>query len=105
MTTPSGVRFKQCAVIEFLVTETVKPVDIYRHLLVVYGNETLDISSVRRWALRDKHFEVGKAIIADRDQSGRPATVTDEVHKQKVDDFVQENRRINHSEIAVALGI
>lgn len=82
-----------------------KPVDFCRHLLRVSGNQTLDVSSVRRWALRAKGFEVGKAIIGDQDQSGRPVTVTDEVHKPKVDDLVQGNRRIKQSEIAVALGI
>jgi hypothetical protein len=61
MTAPSDVRFKQRVVIEFLVTENVKTVDIHRRLLVVYGNQTLDVSSVRRWALRVKGSEVGKA--------------------------------------------
>lgn len=67
MTAPSDVRFKQCAVIEFLVAKNVKPVDIHRCLLAIYGNQTLDVSSVRRWALRVKGSEVGKAIIADQD--------------------------------------
>ncbi|KAL4092295.1 hypothetical protein QTP88_026820 [Uroleucon formosanum] len=99
------VLFKQRAVIEFLVAENVKPVDIHRRLLAVYGNQTLDVSSVRRLALRVKGSEVGKAIIADQDRSGRPVTVTDEAHKQKVDDLVKGNRRIKQSEIAIALGI
>ncbi|KAL4149271.1 hypothetical protein QTP88_003252 [Uroleucon formosanum] len=105
MTAPSDVRFKQRAVIEFLVAENVKPVDIHRRLLAVYGNQTLDVSSVRSLALRVKGSEVGKAIIADQDRSGRPVTVTDEAHKQKVDDLVKGNRRIKQSEIAIALGI
>ncbi|XP_026819176.1 uncharacterized protein LOC113557832 [Rhopalosiphum maidis] len=50
-------------------------------------------------------YLAGKAIIADQDRSGRPVTVTDETHKQKVDDLVRGNRRIKQSEIAVALGI
>ena len=105
MTTPLDVRFKQRAVIEFFVAENVKPVDIHRRLLAVYGNQTLDVSSVRRWVLRVKGSEVGKAIIADQDRSVRPVTVTDEAHKQKVDDLVQGNRRIKQSKIAVALEI
>jgi len=60
MTAYPDVRFKQRAVIEFLVTENVKSVDIHRCLLVVYENETLDVSSVRRWVLRVKGFKVGK---------------------------------------------
>ena len=105
MTVPSDMRFKQREVIEFLVAENVKPVDIYRHLLVVYENQTFGISSVRRWALLVKGFEVGKAIITDQDRSGWSVTVTDEAHKQKVDDLVQGNRRIKQSKIAVALEI
>jgi len=81
MTAPSDVRFKQCVVIKFLVSENVKTVDSHRRLLAVYGNQTLDVSSVRRWALRVKGFEVRRAIIADQDRSGRPVTVTDDAHK------------------------
>lgn len=42
---PSDMRFKQRTVIEFefLVSENVKPVDIYRRLLVAYGNKILDV--------------------------------------------------------------
>lgn len=72
---------------------------------MVYGNETLDFSSVRRWVLRVKYCEVGKANIGDQDRSGRPVTVTDAAHKQKADDLVQANQRIKQSEIAVAFGI
>jgi len=94
MTAPSDVRFKQRAVIEFLVAENVKPADIYRRLLAVYENQTLDVNCFRLWALRVKGFEVGKAIIADKDQCGRPVTVTDVSHKQKVDDLIRAKRRI-----------
>lgn len=57
------MRFERRAVIEFLVADNVKSVDIYGRLLVVYGNETLDVNSVRHWALRVKGFEVGKVIL------------------------------------------
>lgn len=61
MTAPSDGRFRQRAVIEFLVAENVKPADIYRRLLAVYGHQTLDVSSVHRWALQVKgdYCEVG----------------------------------------------
>jgi len=48
-------RFKQRAVIEFLVNS----VDIHRRWLVVYGTDILDVSSVRCWVLRVKDSEVG----------------------------------------------
>lgn len=76
--------FKHRAVIEFIIAENVKLVDIYKRLLVVYRNETLDISSFHRWTLRVKGFEVEKVVIADQDRSERLLTVTDEAHKQKV---------------------
>jgi len=63
MTASPDVRFKQRAVIEFLVAENVKPVDIHTRLLVVYRNETLDVSSVRHWVLRVKDFNVGKHFV------------------------------------------
>jgi len=50
MTVPSDMWLKQRAVIESLIVENVKPVDIYRRLHTVYGNQTLYISSIRRWA-------------------------------------------------------
>lgn len=46
------VHFEQRAVFEFFVADNVKPVDSHRRLLLTYGNETLDISFVRRWVLR-----------------------------------------------------
>jgi len=57
--------FKHSAVIEFIIAGNVKLVDIYKRLFVVYRNETLDISSVHRWTLQVKGFEVEKVVIAD----------------------------------------
>ena len=37
--------------IEFLHTEKVAPIDIHRHLLNVYGDETADVSTVRWWVV------------------------------------------------------
>lgn len=85
MTDPSNMMwFKHRVVIEFIIAENVKFVDIYKRLLVVYRNETLNINSVHRWTLRVKGFEVEKVVIANQDRSGRLLTVTDETHKQKV---------------------
>jgi len=35
----SDVRFKQCAVIEFLTAEKVPPIEIYRRMQAVYGDQ------------------------------------------------------------------
>jgi len=44
----SDVRFKQRAVIEFLTTEKVPPIEIHRRMQAVY------VSTVRRWVRRLK---------------------------------------------------
>jgi len=45
----SDVRFKQRAVIEFLTTEKVPPIEIHRRMQAVYGDQCVDVSTVRRW--------------------------------------------------------
>jgi len=84
MTAILDVRFKRLRpVIELLVTKNVKPIDIRKRLLVVYGNETIDVRPVRRRVLRVKGSEVGK---------GGRLRSTGVSHKQKVDDLI---RKIN----------
>jgi hypothetical protein len=48
--------FRQCAVIEFLVTEGNSAGVIYERLPVMYGDVCMGASSVRRWV---KHFKDG----------------------------------------------
>jgi len=45
----SDVRFKQRAVIEFLVAGKVPPIEIHRQMQAVYGDQCVDVSTVRRW--------------------------------------------------------
>jgi len=45
----SDVRFKQRAVIEFLTTENVPPIEIHRRMQGIYGDQCVDVSTVRRW--------------------------------------------------------
>jgi len=45
----SDVRFKQCAVIEFLTVEKVPPIEIHRRKEAVYGDQCIDVSTVTRW--------------------------------------------------------
>lgn len=48
-------------------------------------------------------FKVGKAILIDKDRYGRPVPVTNEVRKEKVNDLVQANRRINQKHVPLKL--
>ena len=45
----SDVRFKQRAVIEFLTAEKNPPIEIHRRMQAVYGDQCVDMSTVRRW--------------------------------------------------------
>jgi hypothetical protein len=45
----SDVRFKQRDVIEFLTEENVAPIEIHRRMQVIYGDQCVDVSTVRRW--------------------------------------------------------
>jgi len=48
----SDVRFKQHAVIEFLIAEKVPQIEIHRRMQAVYGDQCADMSRVRRWVRR-----------------------------------------------------
>jgi len=62
----SDVRFKQRAVIEFLTVEKVPPIEIHRWMQDVYGDQCVDVSTVRRWARRFKDGELGQADLSDK---------------------------------------
>jgi len=70
----SDVRFKQRAVIEFLTAEKVPPIEIHRRMQAVYGDQCVDVSTVRCWVRRFKDGELGQADLSDKTQSGRPVT-------------------------------
>ena len=50
----SDTRFKQRAVIEFLTAEKVPPIEIHRRMQAVYGDQCVDVSTIRRWVRRFK---------------------------------------------------
>ena len=45
----SDVRFKQRAVTEFLTVGEDHPIEIHRQMQAVYGDQCVDVSTVRRW--------------------------------------------------------
>jgi hypothetical protein len=55
----SDVPFKQRAVIEFLATEKVPPIEIHRRMQAFYGDQCVDVSTVRRWVGQFKYGELG----------------------------------------------
>ena len=69
MVSDMEVRMKQRCVIEFLHVEKNAPKDIHRRVLNVYGDQTVDVSTVRRWVSR---FSSGDGDVQDKPCSGRP---------------------------------
>ena len=47
------VSLKQRCITEFLHAEKMVPTDIHQHLLNIYGDQTVDVSTVRQWVV---HF-------------------------------------------------
>jgi transposase len=54
MASVTDLRFKQRAIIEFLVHENESVVNIHKRLCAVYGSCAVDRSTVGRWAKRVK---------------------------------------------------
>jgi hypothetical protein len=50
----SSVRFKQRAVIEVSTAGGVSPFEIHCRMQVVYGDDCVDVSTLRRWAKKCK---------------------------------------------------
>lgn len=81
------------SVIRFLNAQKVKPIEIYRQIKNVYGDNVMNESSVRNWCIM---FNQGRTSVHDEDRSGRPSLVTEEL-KGKVEEKIQETRRFTLS--------
>jgi hypothetical protein len=62
----SDARFKQRAVVEFLTTDKVPQIEIHGRMQAVYGNQCVDVSTVRHWVRRFKDGELGEADLSDK---------------------------------------
>jgi hypothetical protein len=66
----------------------------------VYGENTVNKTTVNRWAIKFREYEPGRANIVDRPCSGRPVSVTDDKHQKQVDELIKYDRRITQKQIA-----
>jgi len=71
----------------------------------VYGDQCVDVSTVRYWLRWFKDGELGQADLSDRTRSGRPVTASDKLHQDRVEELICGNRPIEQKELAIALGI
>jgi transposase len=83
-----STRLKQPAVTEFLSAENVTPAKIHRRLQAVYGKNTVNRTTVHRWAIKFRECESCRANI-DQPRSGRPVSVTDDKHQKQVDEMIK----------------
>ncbi|GFY15615.1 histone-lysine N-methyltransferase SETMAR [Trichonephila clavipes] len=63
-------------VIRFLNAKKVKPIEIYRQICEVYGQNAMSDSIVRRWV---RQFNEGRSEVHDEERSGRPSLITEEL--------------------------
>jgi len=96
------VCLKQRCVIEFLHVEKITPNDIHRRLLNVYGDQTVDVSTVRRWVER---FSSGESDVKDKPPSGRPCTAVTPRNEERLDQLIRANRQITTRELCTELNI
>ena len=94
--------FRQKAVIEFLTKECATAKNISDRLKIVYGDNSLSYTSVRRWVA---HFKNGNDDICDNPRSGRPPSAATAENKATVDDLIRSDRRVSCRIIAESLGI
>jgi len=52
-----STRLKQREVTEFLSAENVTPAEIHRRLQAVYGENTVNRTTVNRWAIKFREYE------------------------------------------------
>ena len=82
-------------VIRFLQAENVRPSEIHRRLVAVYGEHDINAVSVRKWCTM---FRNGRTDVHDAERSGRPSVITDAL-KQKVNRIIRGNRHFTISEV------
>jgi len=78
------------------------PTEIHSSLMEVYGVETVDRSTISRWAQR---FREGMLSIENDPKSGRPRTSTDDQSVERVPQILEEDRRMSCEKIAHSSGI
>jgi hypothetical protein len=69
----------------------------------VYGENTVNRTTVNRWVIKFRECEPGRANIVDQPCSGRPVSVTDDKHQKQV--LIKHVCRITQKQIAGRLGM
>ncbi|GBO23779.1 hypothetical protein AVEN_257767-1 [Araneus ventricosus] len=73
----------------FLNTKKVKPAEIHRQLVEIYGENVMTDGMIRKWV---RQFNDGRTNVHEEARSGRPSVVNDGL-VTKVNEKIPENRR------------
>ncbi|GBM36008.1 hypothetical protein AVEN_78103-1 [Araneus ventricosus] len=77
------------SVIRFLNAKKVKPAEIHRQLVKIYGENLMTDRMVRKWV---RQLKDGRTNGHDEARSGRPSVVNDSL-VAKVNEKIRDNRR------------
>ena len=72
-----------------------RPSEIHRRLVAVYGEHVMNAASVRKWCTM---FRNERTDVHDAERSGRPSVITDAL-KRKMNRIIRENRHFTISEV------
>jgi len=100
-----STRLKPRAVTEFLSAENVMPAEIHCCLQAVYGENTVNRTTVNRWAIKFRECKPDRANIVDQPRSASPVSVTVDKHQKLVDELIKHDCRITQKQIAGRLGM
>lgn len=92
------------AVIRFLWAKNVSAAEIHRQIVEVYGAEAMSRQHVAKWR---RSFETGREDVENRNRgaSGRPSSTTTELNTVRVDEMIQNDRRVTVRAITAELGL
>ncbi|GBM97148.1 hypothetical protein AVEN_195491-1 [Araneus ventricosus] len=77
------------SVIRFLKAKEVKPAEIHRQLVEIYGENVMTDGMVRKWV---RQFNDGRTNVHDEARGGRPSVVNNGL-VAKMNEKIRENRR------------
>jgi transposase len=86
----------------FLSKEGIRAKSINDRLKAVYGNHTISYRSVRRWV---EYFSTGATDLNDKHRSGRPSSAATQKNKIRVNEMIQNDRRVTVLDIMNELEI
>lgn len=85
-----------------LRVEKIVPTDIHQCLLSVYGDQTLGVSTVRKWVL---HFSSGNSDMKDKPCFGQPCTAVTPQNEEYLDQLICMNWQIMMKEMCTEMTI